>query len=79
MKGKRHLTGLEHQRREAAEKARMFRLNFLRNLKPGHPLYASADARAARGEREEHSGAHRPGSQGLMVNGQIHNGQPNSQ
>jgi four helix bundle protein len=53
VQGKRHLTGLERERREAVEKARIFRLNFLRNLKPIHPLYTSAEARAARGEREE--------------------------
>jgi four helix bundle protein len=73
VQGKRHLTGPEHKRREAIEKARIFRLNFLRNLKPDHPLYASADARAARGEREVDSTAERPGSQEAMVNGQIAN------
>jgi hypothetical protein len=30
-----------------------FRLNFLRNLKPDHPLYHSPEARQARGEGEE--------------------------
>jgi four helix bundle protein len=50
VQGKRHLTGDERQRREAAQKARDFRLNFLRNLKPEHPLYRSSEARAARGE-----------------------------
>jgi hypothetical protein len=34
----------------ADEKARNFRINFLRNLKPSHPLYDSAEAHAARGE-----------------------------
>jgi four helix bundle protein len=52
VQGKRHLTRPERERREAAEKARRFRLNFLRNLKPSHPLYASAEARAARAEPE---------------------------
>ena len=33
-----------------ADKARSFRVNFLRSLKPDHPLYASPEARAARGE-----------------------------
>jgi hypothetical protein len=33
-----------------ADKARSFRLNFLRSLNPSHPLYASPEARAARGE-----------------------------
>jgi hypothetical protein len=36
-----------------ADKARSFRANFLRSLKPGHPLYTSAEARAARGEPEQ--------------------------
>jgi hypothetical protein len=35
-----------------AEKARSFRVNFLRGLKPDHPLYNSPEARAARGEAE---------------------------
>jgi hypothetical protein len=33
-----------------ADKARSFRVNFLRNLKPNHPLYTSPEARTARGE-----------------------------
>lgn len=52
VQGKRHLTGPEREHRAVAEKARNFRLNFLRNLKPDHPLYASPEARAARGEPE---------------------------
>ena len=68
VQGKRHLTGPERERREAADKAHSFRLNFLRSLKPGHPLYASADARAARGEPEG-----QPGSQEPMVNTQVAN------
>ena len=50
VQGKRHLTPEVRQKREVADKARSFRLNFLRNLKPEHPLYKSAEARAARGE-----------------------------
>jgi four helix bundle protein len=50
VQGKRHLTGEVKEKREAERKAREFRLNFLRNLKPTHPLYNSAEARAARGE-----------------------------
>lgn len=53
VKGKRHLTGELKEKRDAAQKARDFRLNFLRNLKPEHPLYHSSEARAARGERIE--------------------------
>ena len=48
--GRRHLPEQERGRREVADKAKNFRLNFLRNLKPGHPLYGSSEARAARGE-----------------------------
>ena len=33
-----------------ADKVRSYRENFLRSLKPNHPLYTSPDARAARGE-----------------------------
>lgn len=50
VQGKRHLTGEMKDRRDVAQKARDFRLNFLRNLKPEHPLYKSPEARAARGE-----------------------------
>jgi four helix bundle protein len=48
--GKRHLAAPERKQREAAEKARSFRENFLCSLKPDHPLYTSTEARAARGE-----------------------------
>jgi four helix bundle protein len=51
--GRRHLPRKEGQQREVAQKARDFRLNFLRNLKPTHPLYKSSEARAARGEAAE--------------------------
>ena len=50
VQGKRHLTGDLKEKREVAQKAQDFRLNFLRNLKPEHPLYRSAEACAARGE-----------------------------
>jgi len=52
VKGERHLTGAVKQQREVAQKARDFRLNFLRNLKPDHPLYETTEARTARGEAE---------------------------
>ena len=52
VQGKRHLTGQERQRRVIADKAKTFRLNFLRNLKPHHPLYASSDDREAREETQ---------------------------
>jgi len=50
VQGKRHLIGSQRDARHAAEAARDFKLNFLRNLKAGHPLYHSSEARAARGE-----------------------------
>jgi four helix bundle protein len=50
VQGKRHLAAAEKGKRDVADKAREFRLNFLRNLKPTHPLYGSPEARAARGE-----------------------------
>jgi four helix bundle protein len=50
VQGKRHLAAPERERREMADKARTFRENFLRNLKPSHPLYSSPEARAVRGE-----------------------------
>jgi four helix bundle protein len=53
VQGKRHLTGEVKEKREAAQKSKDFRLNFLRNLKSDHPLYNSPEARAARGEPVE--------------------------
>jgi four helix bundle protein len=50
VQGKRHMRPVDRQRREAVEKARKFREDFLRSLKPDHPLYHSSEARAARGE-----------------------------
>jgi hypothetical protein len=52
VQGKRHMLAPERGRREMADKARSFRVNFLRSLKPDHPLYSSPEARAARGESE---------------------------
>ncbi len=51
VQGKRHLAAPEREKREMEDKARNFRLTFLRNLKPSHPLYSSSEARAARGEQ----------------------------
>lgn len=53
VQGKRHQTPQVKQHREAAAKAAAFRQNFLRNLKPEHPLYTSPEARAARGEGDQ--------------------------
>jgi len=52
VQGKRHLTGEVKEKRETAQKAKDFRQNFLRSLKPEHPLYKTPEARAARGEFE---------------------------
>lgn len=48
--GKRHMTGEQKQRRRAAEIHDRFRLEFLRNMRPTHPLYHTTEARIARGE-----------------------------
>lgn len=50
VQGKRHRSPEAKERRATADKAAAFRRNFLRNLKPEHPLYNSSEARAARGE-----------------------------
>ena len=52
VQGKRHIATPDRIRREAADKARSFRDNFLRNLKANHPLFNSPEARAARGEAQ---------------------------
>jgi four helix bundle protein len=51
--GRRHLPEKQRATREIAQKARSFRENFLKGLKPEHPLYNSDEARQARGERVE--------------------------
>jgi hypothetical protein len=51
--GRRHLSEKGRQTRDIAQKAKDFRVNFLRSLKPEHPLYDSPEARAARGEAGE--------------------------
>jgi four helix bundle protein len=51
--GRRHLPRQQRAQRDAAQKASEYRLRFLKSLKPGHPLYYSADARAARGEPQD--------------------------
>jgi four helix bundle protein len=53
IQGKRHLTGPIRRQKQAAESAHNFRMSFLKNLKPEHPLYKSAEAREARGEPSE--------------------------
>jgi four helix bundle protein len=50
VQGNRHLTARARESRNTAKAARDFRLDFLRSLKPEHPLYRSTEARAARGE-----------------------------
>jgi hypothetical protein len=56
VQGKRHLTGPVKAARETQQKARGFRDRFLAGLKPNHPLYNTAEARAARGESGEGDG-----------------------
>ena len=48
--GQRQLPDRERMSRQMVQKAQDFRRNFLKNLKPAHPLYGSPEARAARGE-----------------------------
>jgi hypothetical protein len=48
--GRRHLPEQKRSQRDAAQKADEYRLRFLKSIKPDHPLYNSAEARAARGE-----------------------------
>jgi len=50
VQGKRHLSFEGREAKRVAKKASEYRLNFLRNLKPEHPLYRTAEAREARGE-----------------------------
>jgi four helix bundle protein len=50
--GRRRLPEKQRTARQSAEKALNFRLNFLKSLKPEHPLYNSSEARQARGEGE---------------------------
>ena len=52
VQGKRHLDAKTKEARHVAKSAQDFRLNFLRNLKPEHPLYNSREAQAVRGEVE---------------------------
>jgi four helix bundle protein len=54
--GRRHLSKRERASREAARKVEDFRVNFLKQLKPEHPLYYSYEARVARGEEVESVG-----------------------
>jgi four helix bundle protein len=50
VQGKRHLTGPQKSQRKVATASATFRRQFLLSLNPRHPLYNSAEARAARGE-----------------------------
>ncbi|MCP5521780.1 MAG: four helix bundle protein [Verrucomicrobiales bacterium] len=52
IRGQRHLNDKVRESARLKNAARSYRLDFLRGLKPGHPLYRSAEARAARGEAE---------------------------
>ena len=50
VQGKRYLTREAKEKRDVADKAAAFRLNFLKGLPATHPLYNSSEAKAARGE-----------------------------
>ena len=52
IQGKRYGAGPTREARKVARAAQDFRLDFLRSLKPEHPLYNSSEARAARGQPE---------------------------
>ena len=52
IKGKRYADRQTRESQRASQAAKEFRINFLRNLKPEHPLYRSNEARIARGEVE---------------------------
>jgi four helix bundle protein len=51
VQGKRRLDARTRQTKDTRQAAEEFRLRFLRNLKPEHPLYGSVEARVARGEQ----------------------------
>lgn len=51
--GRRHMPQQQRAQRDASEKAREYRLRFLKSLKQDHPLYNSQEARVARGELAE--------------------------
>jgi four helix bundle protein len=53
VQGKRHLSPAMSEHRRTAQAAREFRLNWLRNLSPAHPMYSSTEAREARRESVE--------------------------
>jgi four helix bundle protein len=53
VQGKRHLNARQRESKQKAQAVQNLRHNFLRNLKANHPLYNTAEARAARGEPEE--------------------------
>ena len=53
VQGKRHLTAPQRATRHVAQKAKDMRTQFLRSLKPEHPLYRTDEARVARGEAAE--------------------------
>jgi four helix bundle protein len=53
VQGKRHLNARQRESKQSAQAVQDFRQRFLRNLNPNHPLYHTAEARAARGEPGE--------------------------
>jgi four helix bundle protein len=53
VQGKRHMTAQQKQAEKVENAARQFRLNWIKSIKPEHPLYNSPEAKAARGEPED--------------------------
>lgn len=52
VQGKRHLNPRQRGTRQAQQAVQKYRLQFLRDLQPNHPLYHTSEARAARGEAD---------------------------
>jgi four helix bundle protein len=51
--GRRHMPRQQREQREAEQKARDYRIRFLKSLNPTHPLCNSSEARTARGELQD--------------------------
>ena len=55
VKGKRHMDFRTRQSKQTRQKAEEYRLRFLRGLQPGHPLYSTEEAEAARKSQDRPS------------------------
>jgi four helix bundle protein len=67
VQGKRHLTAAQQKARKAVETARDFRVNWLRELKPDHPLYDSRERRRREANRWKNNQSPIANNQGLPV------------